>query len=361
VRVLITVHPAVSHLRAVVPIALALRRGGHAVAVATCPPIHDEVRAYGLEPLPAGARWTDVEVAAIEAVLRRAAPDQPWRWAHLFLRELTDPARLAADVVALAPTWRPDVIVHDRSELGGPSAARQLGLPCVTVGTLAGAATLFGMSPPDTDLYASLLPEVYEPAEPGAGEVRRYRHEHPLLPHDRLPEWVADLPVDRPLVYLSLGTVFHQVPGRLEAMLAGLAGVECTVVAVAGDPGRLPPQPAHVRLAASLPQPLMLECCDLFVTHGGTNSVREALALGVPMVIAPIVSDQPYNARRCQALGVARSLPQDEVAPSELAAACREVLGDPAYRERARDLQGEFLALPPLDRLVRDIEVLRGG
>ena len=75
-------------------------------------------------------------------------------------------------------------------------------------------------------------------------------------------------------------------------------------------------------------------------------------------MIAPIVSDQPYNARRCQELGVARSLPDDEVTPPDLAAACREVLDDPAYRVRARDLQREFLALPPLDQLARDVEVL---
>lgn len=355
-RALLTVHPALSHLRAMVPVAQALRRAGHVVAVATPASIHGEVRAYGLEPLGAGAHWSDAEVAGVQSVLRRTG--QPWRWAHLFLRELADPGRMADDVVALAPGWRPDAIVHDCSELGGGRAARRLGLPCVAVGTVAGGAGVLEPAGPAGRLRASMLPPEFEPADP---DVRRYRPEPALRPDDRLPGWIAELPAGRPLVVVSLGTVFHGVPGRLEALLAGLAGVECAAVVAAGDPGRLPPQPPHIRVEARIPQALLLECCDLLVTHGGANSVREALSLGVPMVLAPIASDQVHLAGRCEALGIGRSLGEGDVAPAAAAAACREVLGDPAYRERARAVMRTVLALPPLDQFVSDLESLVGG
>ena len=380
-RVLVTVHPASSHLRAVVPLARAIRCAGHPVAVATPQGLHAEVRSYGLDAVPAGSHWSDEEIAGVERVLRRL--DQPWQWAHLFLRQLTDPSRLARDVVALAPTWRPDVIVHDATELGGSWAAELMGLPCVTVGTLGGSASLLGLPGPSTQtavrqlardlpppprpvrpaprLSVHLLPEVYDPVELATPGVRCYRHESPLRAGDRLPHWVTELPDDRPLVYVSMGTVLHQVPGRLEAILAGLAEVDCSVVAAVGAdsaPDRFPPQPPHVRLVPHVPQPLLLECCDLFVTHGGSNSVREALSAGVPMVFTPVVTDQPYNARRCEALGVGRSLPEGDVSPPALAAACREVLEDAGFRQRVRGLQRAILALPALDQLVRDVEAL---
>jgi len=44
----------------------------------------------------------------------------------------------------------------------------------------------------------------------------------------------------------------------------------------------------------------------VLVSHGGFNSVKEALAQGAPLVIVPIAGDQPYCAMRCQDLGVGR-------------------------------------------------------
>jgi UDP:flavonoid glycosyltransferase YjiC (YdhE family) len=37
----------------------------------------------------------------------------------------------------------------------------------------------------------------------------------------------------------------------------------------------------------------MLERCDAFITHGGANSVMEALYHGVPLLVVPMCRDQP--------------------------------------------------------------------
>lgn len=47
---------------------------------------------------------------------------------------------------------------------------------------------------------------------------------------------------------------------------------------------------------------------DVFVTHGGMNSVSESLVYGVPMVVIPFVSDQPVNARCIEKLGVGKQM-----------------------------------------------------
>jgi hypothetical protein len=84
----------------------------------------------------------------------------------------------------------------------------------------------------------------------------------------------------------------------------------------------LPP----VHLEACIPQPPLLEHCDAFITHAGFNSVKEALATGVPMVAVPISADQPYRAGRCAELGVARALGADARAPDNIRDAERKVL-----------------------------------
>jgi N-glycosyltransferase len=40
----------------------------------------------------------------------------------------------------------------------------------------------------------------------------------------------------------------------------------------------------------------------LFVAHGGFNGTKEALRLGLPLVVIPIGGDQPYTAERVEAL-----------------------------------------------------------
>ena len=56
----------------------------------------------------------------------------------------------------------------------------------------------------------------------------------------------------RPLVYVTLGTVFNARSGDLfERLLAGLADVPADVLVTVGrdvDPAEFGPQPAHVRV-----------------------------------------------------------------------------------------------------------------
>ena len=62
---------------------------------------------------------------------------------------------------------------------------------------------------------------------------------------------------------------------------------------------------------ASVPQVDILRCMDstdLFVHHGGQNSVMEGGSCGIPMVVCPTFSDQPVNAAKLVKLKVALSI-----------------------------------------------------
>jgi len=89
---------------------------------------------------------------------------------------------------------------------------------------------------------------------------------------------------------------------------------------------------------------------------GGFNSVKEALAEGVPLVVVPIAGDQPYCARRCEALGVGRVIGPAERNAAVIRAAVRTVLGDPSYRDHARHMRDEICALPPAAAAVTALE-----
>jgi MGT family glycosyltransferase len=193
--------------------------------------------------------------------------------------------------------------------------------------------------------------------------ARFYAHHSTPAPGDQLLSWLHELPV-RPTVLVTMGTVFHRTPGLHEAVLAALRDEPVNLLIALGfdqDPARLGPLPLHVRVQPALPQVTLLPRCSVLVCHGGFNSVKEALAQGVPMVILPIAGDQPYCARRCEALGVARFVGPVDRQPEVIRAAVRAVLDDPGYRDRARLMRDDIHALPPvasaveaLERLVRD-------
>jgi MGT family glycosyltransferase len=124
------------------------------------------------------------------------------------------------------------------------------------------------------------------------------------------------------------------------------------------DPARFGTTPPNVRLEPYVPQPSLLPHCDLFITHGGFNSVKESLISAVPMVVLPITADQPYCAERCASLGVARVVPPDGRTRDAVREATLDVLGSASYRASARGFRDQMLALPGPDPMIKLLEAL---
>ncbi|MEI5099106.1 glycosyltransferase [Streptomyces sp. PmtG] len=117
--------------------------------------------------------------------------------------------------------------------------------------------------------------------------------------------------------------------------------------------------PDHVRLVNEwVPQDVLLEAADVFVTHGGHSGIREGLRSGTPMLVTPMYDDQPHSARRCAELGTAIDLPAPFADAEAVHTGVTALLTDPTYRRRAAAVRREILACPPVDHLVTDIETL---
>jgi MGT family glycosyltransferase len=215
---------------------------------------------------------------------------------------------------------------------------------------------------PFRHLHLCFTPPAWDGSSvPRPRNARFLRHINTVEPRAQLPDWVERLP-DHPTVLASLGTVFNTTPGVLEAIVAALADEPINLIVAIGrdqDPSRFGPQPGNVCLEGYVPQPLLLAHCDAFVTHGGFNSVKEALSSGVPMVVLPISADQPYSAERCAELGVARRLGADARTPEAIRDAVRQVLTEPGYRANARAFQAEMMALPGPEEMVKLLESLQ--
>jgi UDP:flavonoid glycosyltransferase YjiC (YdhE family) len=141
--------------------------------------------------------------------------------------------------------------------------------------------------PPNTYLVGPSIP-------PGR------RGDEPPFPWDQLRR-------DKPIVYAAFGSV-HTKAGlndivtpmcdaaaRIGAQL--VVSSEALAALVADESPEANAGRGDVLIVAYAPQLQLLERVDAFVTHGGANSVMEAMYAGIPLLVVPLSSDQPWQAQ----------------------------------------------------------------
>ena len=137
------------------------------------------------------------------------------------------------------------------------------------------------------------------------------------------------------LVYVSLGTVFEDRPTFFRDAARAIARPGRRVVL---SIGRIAPQalgalPAGVTAHAHVDQLAVLRRADLFVTHGGFNSVQEGLVAGVPLLVFPQMQEQAFNADRVAELGAGLRLRRPT--PARIGALVDLILAEPRFRAAA--------------------------
>jgi MGT family glycosyltransferase len=158
----------------------------------------------------------------------------------------------------------------------------------------------------------------------------------------RLPEALA-----LPVLYISLGTIYNAQADfyRLCFEAFGDQGYRGIVALGKGiDEAGLGPVPERFLLRSSVPQLAVLAQTDVFVTHGGLNSIMEALYYGVPMVLIPQMPEQMITAKLLAELGLGVVLEKESLTVEALQGAVQQLLGDPELSARLQRAQAEVRA-----------------
>jgi len=379
-RILLTFAGGSGHLEPLIPLARAVEAARHVVAFAGRPWMVPQVDAAGFVAFAAGsdAGLTPKRLPLAHPDLNQDMRDVGSGFGHRIARER------AADILSLCTEWHPDLLVCEELDFGAMVVAERLGLPYAIVLVSATGAFVrpaFVGGPLDEvraehglprDPSLAMLsrhlvltpfpPSLRDPAFPLPTTAHHLR----LLTIDAArseaaPPWLTRQG-DVPTVYLTLGTVYNMESGDLfQRGLAGLRDLPIDLVVTVGrdlDPGELGPQAANVHVERFLPQAALLPHCDLVVSHAGSGSVLGALAHGLPMVLIPIGADQPLNAARCRALGVAAVLDAVSATPEMVRSAVSSLLADAGARRAAERIRDEIAALPAPEQAVTLLERL---
>lgn len=147
---------------------------------------------------------------------------------------------------------------------------------------------------------------------------------------------------EKPVLYISLGTVLKGAVSFFQTCIDAFRDKNIDVIISVGHKfqiKKLKNIPPNVHIYPSVPQLQILKMADVFVTHGGMNSVSEALVYGTPMVIIPFVSDQPVNAECIERLGVGKHLEYPNVNTDTLKSVVSSMLENNRIQTNIQQLQ----------------------
>ena len=148
---------------------------------------------------------------------------------------------------------------------------------------------------------------------------------------------------ERPLVYVSLGTIINERPDFYSHCIEGLKDEPVDMIISCGkalDISKFGNLPEHIRVYPYVDQLDVLAKASVFITHCGMNSVSESLYMAAPMVLYPQTNEQHAVARRVKEAGAGIYLHDDSAAG--IRAAVMEILGNNAYSRAAETCCQDF-------------------
>lgn len=165
---------------------------------------------------------------------------------------------------------------------------------------------------------------------------------------------------DHGVIIMSLGSLIGELPSDLAEEIAAAFG-ELPQKVIWRYKGNKPALLGNNTLLVDwMPQNDLLghPSIKLFVSHGGTNGIYEAIYHGIPIVGIPIIFDQVDNLSRMRAKGVAKVLDVSDFDRKIFKNAIQEVLNEPSYTINMQRLSRLHRDQPmkPLDRAIFWIE-----
>lgn len=357
-RFLFVVPPLAGHANPAVAVAARLRDGGHEVAWVGSETYFRPLVGEGTTVFPTGLRPY------------RGQRDRGARALKSLWEGFVVPfARAILPAVEKAVTsYQPEVLVADQHALAGAAVAHRYGLRWATLCPQAMELTRplrgrpkveawirsqLAAIAPDAGIDLRFSPHLVVAFTTRALTGREWFPDHFALVGPAIGDrpaapgfpWPA-LDPDRRLVLVTMGTLAQDLAadfyGRMVPALHPLAD-RLQAVLVAPE-SAVPDPPGHLLVVGRVPLLELLPRLAAVVCHAGFNTTGEALAHGVPLVLAPIKHDQPVVADQVAAAGAGIRVRFGRATAEQLRTAVTTLLDDPSYRVAAGRVRDSFTA-----------------
>ena len=288
------------------------------------------------------------------------------------------------DLLALARSWRPDLVVYDPLTHAGPLVAKLLGVPAVrslfgpdVTYFINGAGEALGLGPllqrfglDHLDLLGAASVDPCPPSLQYPATVAPTRRIHTrYIPYNGIAEVPAHLPSnDRTRICLTWGTSVARLlgdhaflPGEVvlgAAKLAQERDADLVLAITANQRHLLPDLPPHVKVHENVPLHALLPTCHALIHQGGAGTLLTGLLNGLPQIILTQLVDQTANAIQLVHTGAGLNLPATNLTATDLLTAGHDLLDNPTYRQAAQHLQHEITTQPTPTHIIDTLREL---
>ncbi|MCX3062133.1 nucleotide disphospho-sugar-binding domain-containing protein [Streptomyces beihaiensis] len=378
-RILFVAAGSVATAFALTPVATAARNAGHAVIMAANDDVIPAITGVGLPAFSVSSqpigRFVNTDRSGRPTQIPAVPSEQiPFtgRWFGRMAAAWLGP------LVELARDWRPDVVVGGTMSYAAGLLAARLGIPYVrhawdaieataidhgAVEELAPELAELGLEwLPEPELFIDVCPPSLRPADAHPAKRTMEIRWVPVNGQRQLEPWMLARP-EAPRLCLTTGSRVahdageHDVRRRayevLRSQAIALKELDVDLVVAAPDKvgEALRAEVPGVR-AGWVPLDVLAPTCDVIVHHGGGTTSLTAMAAAAPQVSVPQGGVPNLGAQRLSRYGAAITLFDTDVSTEAIVEACREVLSDSSYADRARTLSLEIAELAPPARAV---------
>lgn len=374
--------PGHGHVNPTLPVTKALAASGHEFIYYNTPEFREKVERTGADFRP----YPSPNISATELATMVS------NLVNVTLRLFSESERLLPFVLTELRREQPDLVIFDSIALWGMQAAHLLDLPsAASISTFVQEGTERTLTWRD---WAHILGHALPAVPRLIARRRRLVNEYgsQVFPHRHVFPCTGDLNIvytsrefqpetaflddsfhfvgpsldaatreatafpweqldsQRPTLYLSLGTI-HRNRDLIQEAFHAFEGYPVQVIVAAGrgtdlaSPGKVP---SNFIVRPFVPQLELLRRVDLFISHGGMNSVNEALYEGVPLLVVPQQMEQLLNGRQVARHGAGLVLgdrpPYGRVDAGQLRQAVERLFADDGYRRNAERIGRSFRA-----------------
>ena len=362
--------PAHGHHNPIIPVAKELVRRGNAVRFYSFNEFKDKVEATGATYIGCDEYLAEVAETVITGEETMSTTD-------MTVVDLQTTARMDSFLQKEVESFKPDVIVSDSVCFWGKLTARKYKIPMVV------STTTFAFNRHSASYMKNSFAEIMDLIKgqkrinAQLKQLEQYGYHEksimPLVQNDNYTDtlvyatkkyqpfsdtfsnhyafvgpsvsadYLPDKNNQRPLVYISLGTVVSNKPDFYKKCAEALKNEDVDVIISCGrvvDPESLNGLADNVKVYNRVNQLEVLSKANVFLTHNGMNSTSESLYMATPMVLFPQTNEQRAVARRAKEMGAGVELKGESV--TDIHDAVMEVLGNSKYAEAAKSCSDDF-------------------
>lgn len=161
---------------------------------------------------------------------------------------------------------------------------------------------------------------------------------------------------DKSLIYMASGLMINFENEYYNYVINSVIGSDYNLIISIPDMDSYNDNlPNNIIIRSNVPQERILEKAALFLTAGGYNSICEAVAFEVPMIIEPLMFDQHLNAIIIDELGIGINLESTELSNEFISLQINNIINNKKYKDNIKKVNEEIKSMESLESVIIEL------